>query len=132
VFFEKRNNVQNLVVDNTTPRYSSKGNSTWLTHFVKLVGKEKAVELTQNILVREQLEMDKLIIEMDKEEQLYDWISSIRDLELSRNCRRKRNSSPPSQNYWIIPKDQWLLRRFCQRKIMMTRNQRAHKRMCIL
>ena len=72
-FFEKRNSVKNLVVDDTTPRYSPGGNSTWLTQFVILVGKEKAVELTQNTRVREQLEMDKLVMEMGKGEQLYDW-----------------------------------------------------------
>ena len=59
--FEQRNNVENLVVDNTTPRYSSSGNSTWLIQFAKLVGgKEKALELTQKIRIREQLEMEKL------------------------------------------------------------------------
>ena len=71
-FFEKRNSVKNLVVDDTTPRYSPSG-KTWLTQFVKLVGKEKAVELTQNTRVREQLEMDNLVMEMGKGEQLYDW-----------------------------------------------------------
>lgn len=59
-FFDKRNNVKNLVVDNTTPRYSPSGDSTWLAQFIKLVGKEKAFELTQKIRNREELEMDKL------------------------------------------------------------------------
>ena len=72
-FFEKRNNVKNLVLDTTTPRYSSSGNSTWLEQFVKLVGKGKAIELTQSIRIREQLEMNKLVMEMDRREQLYDW-----------------------------------------------------------
>ncbi len=58
--FQKRNNVKNLVVDNTAPRYSSSGNSTWLTQFVHLVGKDKALELTQKIRIREELEMDKM------------------------------------------------------------------------
>eukprot|EP00956_Cyclotella_meneghiniana_P013900 scaffold20384_cov72-Cyclotella_meneghiniana.AAC.3 len=72
-FFKKRNNVKNLVLDTTTPRYSSSGNSTWLEQFVKLVGKGKAIELTQSIRIREQLEMNKLVMEMDRGEQLYDW-----------------------------------------------------------
>eukprot|EP00957_Ditylum_brightwellii_P203207 15333652-Ditylum_brightwellii.AAC.1 len=71
--FDKRNNEKNLVVDNTTPRYSPSGDSTWLTQFAKLVGKEKALELTQKIRIREELEMDKLIMEMAKGSQLHDW-----------------------------------------------------------
>ena len=58
--FQKRNSISNLVVDNTTPRYSSSGNSTWLTQFANLVGKDKALELTQEIRIREELEMDKM------------------------------------------------------------------------
>lgn len=40
---------------------------------MKLVGKGKAIELTQSIRIREQLEMNKLVMEMDRGEQLYDW-----------------------------------------------------------
>ncbi len=58
--FRKRNNIRDLVIDNTTPRYSPSGNSTWLTQFVNLVGKDKALELTQKIRIREELEMDKM------------------------------------------------------------------------
>ena len=72
-FFEKRNNVKNLVVDHTTPRYSSSGNCTWLTQFAKLVGKEKALELSQKIRIREEMEMDKVIAELANGTQLYDW-----------------------------------------------------------
>ena len=59
--FTKRNNQKNIVVDNTTPRYSPKENSTWLAQFVKLIGKEKALKLTQNLRIHEELEMDKVI-----------------------------------------------------------------------
>jgi len=71
--FDKRNNVRDLVVDNTTPRYSPSGDSTWLTQFAKLVGKEKALELTQKMRIREELEMDEMITEMGKGAQLHDW-----------------------------------------------------------
>ncbi len=59
-FFRKRNNIRDLVIDNTTSRYSPSGNSTWLTQFARLVGKDKALELTQKIRIREELEMDKM------------------------------------------------------------------------
>lgn len=72
-FFKQRNREKNVVVDNTTPRYSPTDNSTWLTQFSKLVGKEKALQLTQEIRIREELEMDKVIREMADEAQLYDW-----------------------------------------------------------
>ena len=71
--FDKRNNVRDLVVDNTTPRYSPSGDSTWLTQFAKLVRKEKALELTQKMRIREELEIDKVITEMGKGAQLHDW-----------------------------------------------------------
>jgi hypothetical protein len=72
-FFKQRNREKNVVVDNTTPRYSPTDNSTWLTQFSKLVGKEKALQLTQEIRIREELEMDKVIREMADGAQLYDW-----------------------------------------------------------
>lgn len=73
VFFDRRNNVKDLVVDNTTPRYSPSENSTWLTQFAKLVGKEKALELSQNMRIREEMEMDTVIAELTNGTQLYDW-----------------------------------------------------------
>ena len=72
-FFDKRNNVKNLVVDNTTPRYSSRENSTWLTQFANLVGKDTALELTQKIRMREEIEMDRVIAELTNGAQLHDW-----------------------------------------------------------
>ena len=72
-FFDKRNNVKNLVVDNTTPRYSPSENSTWLTQFAKLVGKEKALELSQKIRIREEMEMNKVMAELASGAQLHDW-----------------------------------------------------------
>lgn len=72
-FFNQRNSIRNVVVDNTTPRYSSTENSTWLTQFSKLVGKEKALQLTQEIRIREEEKMDKVIRELADGAQLYDW-----------------------------------------------------------
>ena len=57
--FKERNNVRNTVVDNTTPQYSSPEHRTWLSQFVKLVGKEKALDLTQRIRLRELEELEK-------------------------------------------------------------------------
>lgn len=70
--FNKRNSIKNVVADNTTPRYSSSENSTWLTEFTKLVGKEKALELTQSIRIREELEMDRVMRELENGKQMYD------------------------------------------------------------
>lgn len=70
--FNKRNGVKNVVADNTTPRYSSSYNGTWLTEFTKLVGKEKALELTQSIRIREELEMDRVMRELENGKQMYD------------------------------------------------------------
>ena len=58
--FKERNNLHHsTVVDNTTPQYSSPENLTWLTQFVKLVGKEKALDLTQRIYLHEVWELEK-------------------------------------------------------------------------
>jgi hypothetical protein len=62
--FNKRNKEKNLVVDNTTPRFSVTGKSNWLAQFVKIVGREKALELTQRLRTREEMKMDRLIREM--------------------------------------------------------------------
>jgi hypothetical protein len=62
--FDKRNNEKNLVVDNTTPRYSLTGKSNWMTQFVKIVGREKALELTQRMRIREEIKMDRVMREM--------------------------------------------------------------------
>jgi hypothetical protein len=66
--FDERNRVTNVVFDRTTTRYfeeddasnsSSSSTYTWLTQFTKLVGKDKALELTQQIRIREELETEK-------------------------------------------------------------------------
>ena len=72
-FFNKRNNKKYLVVDNTTPRYSPEDKRTWLTHFETLVGREKAVNLTQKSRIRAELEMDKVIMELANGPQALDW-----------------------------------------------------------
>ncbi len=59
--FKKRNNQNHLVVDNTTPRFQ---NETWLSHFAKLVGTEKALDLTQRIRIREEWEVERKIMEL--------------------------------------------------------------------
>jgi len=63
--FNQRNKVKGLVLDKTTTRYFAEDakSTTWLTQFVKLVGKEKALELTQQIRVHEELEMEKMFEE---------------------------------------------------------------------
>ena len=72
-FFDKRNNVKGLVVDNTTPRYSASEKEHWLTQFVKLVGEGKAFELTQKIRIREELDMERVIQELANGKQEHDW-----------------------------------------------------------
>ena len=63
-YFDKRNNVKELVEDNTM--------ITWLDKFVRQVGKEKAIELTQNSRLREEdASAIKFLDEQLKQE--YDW-----------------------------------------------------------
>jgi len=56
--------VHSAVVDNTTPQYSSPENLTWLSQFVKLVGKEKALDLTQRIRLHEVWELEKNFLKL--------------------------------------------------------------------
>ena len=72
-FFNKRNNQKDLVVDTTTPRYSPEDKSTWLTQFATLVGREKAVNLTQQSRIWAELEMDKVMMELANGPQAIDW-----------------------------------------------------------
>jgi hypothetical protein len=44
-----------------------------LTQFAKLVGKEKALELTQEIRIHEELKMEKVFLELTNGNQEYDW-----------------------------------------------------------
>jgi len=63
--FKERNNLHHsTVVDNTTPQYSSPENLTWLSQFVKLVGKEKALDLTQRIHLHEVWELEKNFLKL--------------------------------------------------------------------
>mmetsp|Transcript_34442 Transcript_34442/g.70454 ORF Transcript_34442/g.70454 Transcript_34442/m.70454 type:complete len:450 (-) Transcript_34442:107-1456(-) len=62
--FKERNNLHSAVVDNTTPQYSSPENLTWLSQFVKLVGKEKALDLTQRIHLHEVWELEKKFLKL--------------------------------------------------------------------
>jgi hypothetical protein len=65
--FKARNNLfKTVVVDNTTPHYSSPENRPWLSQFVKLVGKEKALDLTQRIRIREEWELEKNFLKFKK------------------------------------------------------------------
>jgi len=54
------------VVDHTTPQFSSPENLTWLSQFVKLVGKEKALDLTQRIRLREEWEAERNLLKLNK------------------------------------------------------------------
>ena len=66
--FQNRNNHhKQIVLDNTTPRYSSPDNRTWLSQFAKLVGKEKALDLTQRIRLREEWKVEQNFLK--------DWLS---------------------------------------------------------
>ena len=56
--FKERNNEKNVVVDNTTG-YSD--DTTWLSRFVDLVGKDNALTLTQSARIR--AEGEKRVIE---------------------------------------------------------------------
>jgi len=66
--FKERNKLDlvhhSAVVDNTTPQYSSPENLTWLSQFVKLVGKEKALDLTQRIRLHEVWELEKNFLKL--------------------------------------------------------------------
>ena len=61
------------MVDGTTPRYSPEYKSTWLTQFATLVGREKAVNLTQQSRICAELEMDKVTMELANGPQAIDW-----------------------------------------------------------
>jgi hypothetical protein len=64
-YFDKRNNVKNTVEDSTM--------SIWLDKFATLVGgREKAIELTQQLRLHEELEMERKIIEQQQQLQ-FDW-----------------------------------------------------------
>lgn len=63
--FKQRNYQERWVVDDTTPQYTAKeGTRTWLSQFATLVGgKEKALELTEKIRLREEREVEQYLIE---------------------------------------------------------------------
>ena len=58
--FNSRSNQKNVVMDSLTPGYSR--NTTWLTKFAHLVGKENALALTQEIRVHEEKELELAIL----------------------------------------------------------------------
>ena len=65
--FDERNRFKKgVVVDHTTPQFSSPENLTWLSQFVKLVGKEKALALTQIIRLGEELEAEKNFLKIKR------------------------------------------------------------------
>ncbi len=66
--FKERNYQPRWVADNTTPQYTAKdGTRTWLAQFATLVGsKEKALELTERIRVREEREVEQYFNELSK------------------------------------------------------------------
>ena len=66
--FKERNNEQNTVIDNTTG--FSEG-ATWLARFVDLVGKDKALSLTQHARFR--AEGEKRMIEEHVSNSKIDW-----------------------------------------------------------
>lgn len=52
--FKERNNVTDVIADNTTPYYTKGGVRTWLSRFSMLVGKERAFNLTEMIRLHEE------------------------------------------------------------------------------
>lgn len=65
--FNERNRFKmGAVVDRTTPQFSSPENRTWLSQFVKLVGKEKALDLTQRLRLREEWEAERNLLKLNK------------------------------------------------------------------
>ena len=70
--FDRRNKGKKWF-DETTPRFSSKENSTWLKQFAKLVGTEKALALTQTARIREELNMEQLFQKLDLGNQELEW-----------------------------------------------------------
>ena len=58
--FKDRNNQKDLVFDNTT---GVSGGSTWLARFVKMVGTETALILTQDFRMKSELERMLLVVE---------------------------------------------------------------------
>ena len=61
--FEQRNKLASWVVDDTTPKYTASGDGTisWLSQFAALVGREKALELTEKIRVHEEREVERYL-----------------------------------------------------------------------
>ena len=62
--FEKRNSWSNTVVDDTITRFTSPSNHTWLSQFAKIVGKEKALDLTQRLRIREEWDRERSLLMM--------------------------------------------------------------------
>ena len=57
--FESRNSHSRAVFDDTIWQYSSPAKKTWLSQFVNIVGKEKALDLTQRIRIREEWKAER-------------------------------------------------------------------------
>jgi hypothetical protein len=70
--FDRRNKGEKWF-DETTPRFSSKENSTWVKQFAKLVGTKKALALTQSARTREELKMEQLFQKLGFGNQELDW-----------------------------------------------------------
>lgn len=60
--FLKRSNEKNVVYDNTTG-FSKDTNTSWLARFMSIVGREKAISLTHEAILRS--EREKLMLEID-------------------------------------------------------------------
>ena len=57
--FKERNNVTNVITYNTTPYYTKGNVGTWLSQFSMLVGKERALNLTERIRLDEERNVAK-------------------------------------------------------------------------
>lgn len=68
--FRERNNQSSLVLDNTTGYTKA---TAWLSRFVNLVGKDKALELTQNVRMNEERKMEALVDDQVIREHEINW-----------------------------------------------------------
>ena len=67
--FESRNSQGIAVFDDTIRQYSSPANKTWLSQFVNIVGREKALDLTERIRIREEWEAERNLFRKNQQSQ---------------------------------------------------------------
>ncbi len=92
--FDQRNNLKNTPVKDNTM-------SAWLNKFAALVGGvDKVIELTQSLRLREELEMERKIVEQQQQRQ-YDWENINTNTKLSTGARNGAKNLPKTNH--LIP-----------------------------